>query len=175
MAQGVLAIEEIEPYEEAETCHAATLLANELGCGTCGSARGEKIVMDEDVPTGLDGIDMHFDLGGAVFQLVLVRNGSVGQFACLANGDEGYLQLLGDQHTEQEPAAFDAHDGIDIPRADALGELGGDVGTKGMIEEYGCDVLEEDARFWEIGDVADCGCDALGEQMVCFNWAAILR
>jgi len=175
VAQGVLAVEKIEPYEEAETRYGTFLFSDEFCGRTGGSARGEKVVMDEDVPTGLDGIDMHFDLGGAVFQLVFVRNGLVGQLACLANGYEGYLQLLCDQHTEQEPAAFDAHDGIDIPRADALGELGGDVGTEGVIEEYGSDVLEEDARFWEIGDVADCGCDALGEQMVCFNWAAILR
>lgn len=156
------AVEEGQFDDEGHLQEVAAEAFDQFDRGGRGSAGGEDVVDEEHLLAGADGVDVHREGVGAVFEAVAFLEGVEGQFALLADGDDARTEAEGDGGGEEEAAGVDAGDEIDLawfPRADEVVDAGGEEG--GVGEERG-DVLELDPGLGEVGDVADGGLEVGG-------------
>ena len=80
-----------------------------------------------------------------------------GELARLARGDEARVEARRERAAEDEAARLDADDDVDVLADEALGERVEHDVERARAREQRRDVLEEDPRLGEIGDVADRG------------------
>ncbi len=149
------AVEEIEFNDEAEALHFAMGHFDELGDGVGGASGGKDIVNDDDVLAGEDGVGVHFEGVGTVFEDVFDADRFMGKLLGLADGDEAGVQGKGDGGGEEIAARFDADDDVDGGGAVMVAKSGNGFAEAGFIFEESGDVVEVDAGFREIGDFAD--------------------
>lgn len=151
------ALEGIEFDHEGVSGEGATEFLDELGGCRGGAAGGEEVIDDDDA-VAIDGrIAVKFERVMAVFEFVEGGGAVRGEFAGLADGDEGEVEALGDGGTEEEAAGLDAGDQGRIERAGDFGELLVDGAEGGRCVEQRSDVTEDDSGLWKVGDGSDVG------------------
>jgi hypothetical protein len=90
-----------------------------------------------------------------VLQGVLDRKDLGGELAKLAHGHESGLELVGHRGAEDEAARFHAHDDVDLLVGERRRhEVDGLLVGHWFLEQRR-DVVEQDARLREVGDLAD--------------------
>src|SRR5262245_35673889 len=99
--------------EECERVHLATEPTHQIARGARGAARGEEIVHDEHALPGPDGILVHFEAIGPVFEIVRGPHGFRRQLPFLAHRREPRVDPIRDGGPEDEAAALDADDDVD--------------------------------------------------------------
>ena len=102
-----------------------------------------------------DGIGMHLDCVGAVFEFVILGNRLIWQFAFLAHRNETTTEPICDSTTKNEPARLDAGDGIH-----RLCPIGLRKACNGCLEalrvgKKGRDVAKHNAWLWIVRDGSD--------------------
>jgi len=122
-----------------------------MGGGFGGAAGGEEVVNEEDTAAGFDGVGVDGDGIGAVFEVVALLEGGVGELALLSDGDEAGLELDGGGGGEDEAARIDADDGIDSAGLVVAGEEVNAEGEEGGVGQDGGNVFELNARFRKSG------------------------
>src|SRR5262249_39673510 len=70
-AQPLAALEEAQFYQHRAADDLAVGLLHQLAGGLEGAAGGQEVIDDQDPGPRLDAVDVHLQLGGTVFQLVL--------------------------------------------------------------------------------------------------------
>ena len=104
---------------------------------------------------GTDGVAVHLERGRAVLEVVLDADHVGRQLAKLAHGHEANTELVRDRRAEDEAARLHADDDVDVALPHPLHEpVDGRLERLAVLEERR-DVLEQDARLGEVGDVAD--------------------
>jgi hypothetical protein len=151
------AVEEGEFDEDGDAEDVSAEGLDHVAAGVHGAAGGEEVVDDEAFFAGLDGVFVDFEGVLAVLEVVGEGEFGGGEFAGLADGDEAAGEGLGDGGAEDEAAGFGADDGLDALSAEGVAEDFDGHGEAGGAGEEGSDVLEHDAFFGEVGDVADEG------------------
>src|SRR5690606_40006262 len=85
--------EVIQLDDEGASLHGRPQLLDEAAAGGRGSAGGDEIVHEKHAIAGLEGIDVHLQLGAPVLQVVADALHVVGELARLAHGHEAYAQF----------------------------------------------------------------------------------
>src|SRR5207249_1022544 len=101
--------------------------------------------------------NVDLQLGAAVFQFILERVSAEGQFARLAQRDQRLVQCQRQRGGEQEAARLGRGDGVERLGPIVFGEQVDGVLKSARLRQQRRDVLEEDARLGEVGDVPDVG------------------
>lgn len=129
----------------------------------------DDVVDDNDLLTGLDRVVLHLEVIGSVLLLVTLGDALAGEFALLPDGDEAGAESQSESGAEEETAALQTDDDVDVALlADGGVESGGDlqlesadqVGESCVVGEDGHDVLEQDAGGGEVGELAQGGAQA---------------
>ena len=121
----------------------------------CRAAGGEHIVEHKDMLAGRDGVGVDLDRVGAVFEVVLLGHRGAGKLARLADRNEADVKRVGHGGTEDEASSFDADDGVDSGVTPRIGERLDGRCEPVRVSEQGRDVLKDDPRLRNVGDVAD--------------------
>ena len=98
---------------------------------------------------------MHVEFGLSVFQVIFQTVGAEWQFARFPKRDQGLPKGEGEGSGEQESAGLGGGDGIHLLVTVPLGQPFDRRTKRGRIGEQRGDVLEQDAGFWEVGNVPD--------------------
>src|SRR5579862_8366363 len=109
----VAAVKEIEFDDEGEACDLSAERAREFGGGFGGASGGEQVVDNENFFAGADGVLVHFERVGAVFQCVIEFDSFGGELADFADGNESGVEAVGERGGEDEAAGLHAEDEID--------------------------------------------------------------
>src|ERR1051325_1894294 len=153
--QFVAAGEEAEFDQEGDFEDVGAKALNEGGGGGGGAAGGQEVVNEQDTAAGFEGVHVDGDGGGAVFKGVFLFVGLVGKLALFADRDQAGLELDGGGGGDDEAAGVDARGGVHGAGLQSVGQQINAAGEKARIGQDGGDVLELDAGFGEVGDVAD--------------------
>src|SRR5215217_3176078 len=155
------ASEELELDQGGDPDDLASQPLDQTGRGPGGAAGGEDVVDDQDPLAGDDGVGVQLKGGAAVLERVLLGLDLVGQLAGLADGEEAGPEVVGDRGGQDEPAGLDADHLVDVAAAEVDHRLVDDRGEGDLVGQQRGDVLEDDPRLGEVGDVADQGPQAL--------------
>src|SRR5690606_19241910 len=85
---------------------------DELSGGSSCPTRSEYIVVDKNVPSGLDGVFVHLNLRASVLKRILNRPGLVRQLTCFPDGNETTTQFVRQYRSEDKTTGFDGSDSI---------------------------------------------------------------
>ena len=102
-----------------------------------------------------NGIDVDFERIRPILQLIARSMGFVRQLARLANDAESGPEFLSQGRTDDESPGLDAQDGIDLLRPIPLRQNVDGPSEQPAIAQKRRYIFENDARFWEIGNVAN--------------------
>ena len=130
------------------------LLHQLAGCGH-GTAGSQQVVVQQDNVVFIDGVLVHLHRILTVFFLVAFFDGLGGQFAGLADGHETGSQAGGEDGAHDESARLDAHNlrytFVLVHLVHCVCEF-----LQGRrVLEQGCHVVEQNARYREVGYFAD--------------------
>src|SRR5947208_3990532 len=151
----VAAFERGQLDQECETDDLALELFHELDGPGHRAPSCEEIVDDQDASARLDRVLVHLERRRTVFQVVLDADDIAGELSELAHWDKPDAELVGDRGREDKAPRLHADDGVDLLRAD-LREESVDRGRKRVpVLKERRNVLEEDARLGEVGNVTD--------------------
>lgn len=155
MADFFAAVEEAEFDEEGgfEDFRAHFLQEHRRGFG--GAPGGQEVVNEQDARAGFHGVGVDGDGGFAVFEGVALFVGVEGELAFLAHGHEAGVELDRGGGSEDEPAGVNADNGVHVAALEAGGEQINGAAEQAGVGQDGGDVLELDAGFGEVRDVAD--------------------
>ena len=128
---------------------------DQAGDGGGGAAGGEDIIDDEDVLARLDGIGVHFEAVGAIFEVVIDAADDVGQLFGFANRDESGAESMGHGRSKEIAAGFDADHDVDGFPAIVLLQGVDRLSESVLVFEQGGDVVELDSWLGKVGDLAD--------------------
>src|SRR6266851_2666782 len=153
------AVEELSPAqvleldEDLHADHLAAELANQPDRGGCRAARRQYIIDDQDLLAGLDGVQVHLELVGAVFELVSVTDRLPGQLSDLADRDEPGTELDRNRSGRDETAGFDRRHQVRRRVGPPLRHHVDDLAEELLSSQQGCDVSKHDAGLREVGNV----------------------
>jgi hypothetical protein len=172
----VTALEEVELEDEDVAHERAAKLLDERACCCCGatcvvslamsSVTGgrcsaahtsrDDVVDHEHLLARLHGVGLHLEEVAAVLLLVGSRLGGARQLALLADGRKAGAQSQRQAGAEQEAAGVQAdHDvGLFVLLRDVEHQGADEVFVQRRVGEEGHDVLEQDARAGEVGELA---------------------
>ena len=137
------------PTTSAPWRRASSIAALERAAGC------QQIVQDYHPVAGREGIGLHLDRVGPVFESVFIGNRRARQLAALAQHDETDAELERERGRHQEAAQFDSEQLVGCKRRDDSGEPVDRLAPgRGMGQQRG-DVIEQDAWFGKIGYLAD--------------------
>src|SRR5215218_10557532 len=155
------ALEELKLDQGGDADDLAAEALDQPGRGPGGAAGGQHVVDDQDPLAGDDRVGVQLQGGGAVLERVLLGLDLVGQLARLADGHEAGPEVVGDRRGQDEPAGLDADHLVDVAAAEVDHRLVDDRGEGDLVGQQRGDVLEDDPRLGEVGDVADAVPDTL--------------
>lgn len=98
---------------------------------------------------------MHLESVGSVFEIIGFRQLDVRKLARLADGDKTSAQSLGQSGPEQKTPGFSSCDSGDALGFEGASQCIEGVGQSVLVPQEGGDVLEDNPRFWEVGNIAD--------------------
>jgi hypothetical protein len=148
-------VQEFEFDDEGESGHFAAGHFDELGGGGGGASGGQDVVDDKDILAGLNGVGVHFEGVGSVFQGVFDGMDGVGKLLWLANGDETSSEGMRHGGREEVAARFDADHDVDGGVAIVILERVDGLAEAGFVFEQGGDVVEIDAGLGPVLDLSD--------------------
>src|SRR5215217_7541063 len=155
------AFEELELDQGGDADDLAPQALDQAGRSPGGAAGGEHVVDDQDPLAGDDGVGVQLEGGAAVLERVLLGLDLVGQLAGLADGHEAGPEVVGDRRGQDEPAGLDPDHLVDVAPAEMDDRVVDHRGEGDLVGQQRGDVLKDDPRLGEIGDVADAVPDAL--------------
>src|SRR5438128_3409532 len=153
--QALAALEERQLDDEEEGAHLALLLSHQLRRAPGGAAGGEQVVDDRHLLARPYRVDVRLEDALAVLQSVLDPVRLVGKLPQLADGREADLQAIRQGGAEDESARLDGNDAIERATAQPPFHVVENGLERLRLAEDRRDVLEEDARLGEVGNVAD--------------------
>lgn len=151
----VAALQEGQFDQDGDADHLSAERFDEAGAGLHRSAGRQDVVDQQDAIAGLDGVGVNLEDIGPVFEGVSLAASRCGKLSGFADRNEARRKVPCDGGSEDEPARLGAGDDLDVHRAEGLREVLDREGQAGLIAEHRGDVLEDDPRFREVGDVAD--------------------
>ena len=145
----------------------------QVGSGDQRAAGGDQVIEHQHRVALAQAVGMDFEEGFAVFGLVALGQYVRWQFALLAKQDQRFVQLVGNDRTDQEAPGIHGADVAEVFFDIALGETVGHQAQGPWRLEQGGDVAEDHARLREVDDGADQGFDVEGiEGHLQVSWRA---
>lgn len=134
-------------------------MAEVNGCGNSAS-RGEEVVDNDHPSAGLEGVGVHFQRCGSVFQIVVGRNRMGRKFAFFSDENDASAQGVGKSAPENKSSGVYGHDGVGFLGTEGVGHQVNKIPESAGVGANRGDVLENDAGFGEIRHVANAACVA---------------
>ncbi len=156
------AVKELEFDEEGNFEDFSAKLLNQSRRRRRGPAGGEEVIDEQDPAAGLEGVNVDGDRGAPVFEIIFLLVRLVRELPLFANGNEARLEFHGRGRSKDKAARIDTDDGIDSAGFDVVTQKVDAAAEQTRIRKHGCDVLELDAGFREVGDVANSAFDFSG-------------
>jgi hypothetical protein len=119
------------------------------------AAGGQQIIHQEHVGAGVETVDVHVQLGAAVFKIVLHLVRAVRQLPRFAQRHERFVHLQRQGRREQKATRLRRRHGVDWPAPIMLQHQPDRFLKCRRVRQQRRDILEQDARLGKIRDVAD--------------------
>src|SRR5580693_5303925 len=148
--QFLAAFKEIQFNYESQSRYFSAEIFHQFRDRRGGAAGGEHIVDDQHMLTAPDGVDMHFQRVGSVFELVLDPLDRGGKFFGFADRYESGVQRVGDSGRENKSARFDAHHFVDSPPRKLRSQRVNQQVQSLRVLEQGGDVVKQDTGLGKI-------------------------
>src|SRR5215831_5293070 len=149
------ALQELQFNHERQSDDVSAERFDQLDHGFGRAAGREQVVGNDHVVAFADRVSVNLERVPAIFQVVAVAFDLRGQLLRLADRHEASAQMVGQRRGEDETARLDADYAIDISAAEMFdGPVDHGAQPFGVFEQCGY-VVEENAGFWEIRDLAD--------------------
>src|SRR5919197_564197 len=155
LRESLAAAEERELDDEAATDDLAAEPLDELRDRLDRSARCEHVVVNEHACAATDHLSVQLERVLSVLERVGGTDGLGRQLAGPAGGDEPTADLARDRSAEDEAARLRAEHEVGVALLGPRSELLDRLPQRLRIGEQRHDVLEDDARLREVGDVAN--------------------
>ena len=94
-------VQEIQFHDKAESGNLRAEQRRQLGRGLGGASGGQQIVHDQHALAFLDGVLVHLERVGAVFERVIELHGFGGKFANFAHGNKSGIQAVGQRRARR--------------------------------------------------------------------------
>ena len=151
----LLAAEEVEFDDERAANDRSIEAFDEVHAGEHRAASGEEVIDDEDSIGRSEGIDVHVERVGAVFEVISKRLSFIRQLAGFSDGNERGIQGECQRCGEDESASLGSDDHSDATIAKLCGELIGHLLKGGWVRKQRRNVTKHDSRFGKVGDIAN--------------------
>src|SRR5690554_1069065 len=153
--ESATSIQKIQFQQEGTSDDFCPSVGGELVGSHGRAARRNDVVVDEHAIAATEGVDVHFDRVGAVFECVLRTHRLVGKFALFADRYETGLQASSEQAPEDKSTGLDTDYLRDAASKKGLGEGFDRLLQKAIIGQHRGDVLELDAGLREVRHISN--------------------
>src|SRR5271154_41928 len=141
--------------QKAAAHHLAAELIDELAQRRRGATRGEQVVVYQHAPGAGEGVGVQLQLTGAVLEQVFGADGLIRELAGLAREHEPCVELERQGGAEQEATRLRCDHALHAQRPRTLRQPAHGARERLCVREQRRDVLEGDARCWEVSYLAD--------------------
>mmetsp|Transcript_379 Transcript_379/g.1302 ORF Transcript_379/g.1302 Transcript_379/m.1302 type:complete len:223 (-) Transcript_379:3375-4043(-) len=141
--------------------HLGTHTFNEPHTSSHGSTCGDEIVHQKHILSWLDGVHVHFDAVGSIFEIVGLAHRLAWQLVGLTYGHESTSQRDGQRRTEHQSTCFQSSHRMDPVRSIPLRKEVDAVTKRVNVQHQRGDVPEQNPTLRKVRDAADAPGDDL--------------
>lgn len=157
-------IEELQFQNKDESHELSAHFPDQLSGSVGRAASCDNVIDNDNLLARLDGVGLHLEKVLAVLLLVALGLTRAGQLALLANRDKASAKPQGQAGAEKEPSSLQSNDNIGllvtVGFEDVQFKATEESFVQGRIGEDRKDILEENARRREVGELAQSGAES---------------